>query len=206
MNHQANEAGRQDEMVRFLDVLQDAIRRLRDPYFALPIDGQPVPIYRERVYAYELYHQLRCVWPEKSSFVVSGEVDKSGHPFFREGLLENAKPDLLVHSPGRMSGNLIVIEIKRVAASAEELAADLRKIGSFCRGAQYHLGVLILFGVGEQAEIEDKCCQALVLGGQHCDLPATRVFWQGASGETPVEIALDRKCTVRNASLIPLSD
>jgi hypothetical protein len=37
-------------------------------YFMLPVGdhdgGQPLIQYRERFYAYELYHQLRSIWPD----------------------------------------------------------------------------------------------------------------------------------------------
>jgi hypothetical protein len=51
------------DVEQFLELLTRATARLDDPYFALPIDGQVHPEFRERVYAYELYHQLRTIWP-----------------------------------------------------------------------------------------------------------------------------------------------
>ena len=49
------------------DVLADATRSIEAEYFHLSIDGGG-PVYRERVYCYELYHQMRnhclhCLMP-----------------------------------------------------------------------------------------------------------------------------------------------
>ena len=40
-------------------LLKDATSGIEGNYFQLPIDGSEDPIYRERVYCYELYHQLK---------------------------------------------------------------------------------------------------------------------------------------------------
>lgn len=45
----------------FIQLLNDATKEIEDQYFQLPIDGAD-SVYRERVYAYELYHQLRKIW------------------------------------------------------------------------------------------------------------------------------------------------
>jgi hypothetical protein len=43
------------------DVLAEATAAIEARYFRLPIAGGD-PIYRERVYCYELYHQMRLLW------------------------------------------------------------------------------------------------------------------------------------------------
>lgn len=50
-----------------------------ETYFQLPVAGREGPSYRERVYCYELYHQLRCRWPVDTGYSLAGEVDKKGH-------------------------------------------------------------------------------------------------------------------------------
>jgi hypothetical protein len=47
-----------------------------------------LPAYRERVYCYELYHQMRRRWPLNCEYSLNGEVDKRGHPYLQ------ARPDL----------------------------------------------------------------------------------------------------------------
>lgn len=83
-------------------ILEDATAAITAPYFQLPIFGGP-PVWRERVYCYELYHQMRIRWPEDSPLILTGEVDKRAHPIFRELQARQVIPDLLVHSPGLMT-------------------------------------------------------------------------------------------------------
>lgn len=53
--------------------------------------GEPLIQSRERVYAYELYRQLRSRWPAWE-YSLGEEVDKQGHPIARGEDLEGAKP------------------------------------------------------------------------------------------------------------------
>ena len=102
--------------------------------------------YRERVYAYELYHQLRSIWPPEWSYSLAGEVDKAGHPIFRGEYLDRAKPDLLVHVPGEMESNLMVLEIKASSTRARsKLERDLRKLIEFCN-VGYEAAAFLVFG------------------------------------------------------------
>ena len=64
------------------DQVQKATSRIGRVYFALPVCGMPTPIKRERVYCYELYHQLRCLPLDTT---VTAEPDKRGHPSFAAG-------------------------------------------------------------------------------------------------------------------------
>jgi hypothetical protein len=52
-------------MEQFTQILQDATAAIGDEYFLLPIEGAD-PVNRERVYCYELYHQMRLLWPKDS--------------------------------------------------------------------------------------------------------------------------------------------
>ena len=111
-------------MKELTQVLEKATRAIGAGYFCLNIDGGH-PIYRERVYCYELYHQMRSLWPPESPFYLNGEVDKRAHPILRELGADNAIPDLLVHQPGNMSGNHAVIEVKNSNVDGEEVTKGL---------------------------------------------------------------------------------
>jgi hypothetical protein len=129
---------------RLIDILSVAASQLTAEYFQLPVaDGDAV--YRERVYCYELYYQLRCRW-DGFPFSLGGEVDKVGHPHFQNGPYARAKPDLLVHVPGQMSHNLATVEVKPATVRDEDLRSDLRKLSWFCRHAQYFRGVVLVYG------------------------------------------------------------
>lgn len=137
-------------------LLRAATAAIAPEYFLLPVatpEGETLlHQYRERVYAYELYHQLRSQWPSKWPYSLAGEVDKVGHPIVRGGELDKAKPDLLVHVPRSMEHNLAAIEIKPLpqepnANEAARFKDDIRKLIAF-RGptAKYSSALLIVFG------------------------------------------------------------
>jgi hypothetical protein len=67
----------------FLECLIKATRKMDSHYFQLPVAQGDEPIYRERVYCYELYHQLRCILENNFPYKLHGEVDKGGHPVIR---------------------------------------------------------------------------------------------------------------------------
>src|SRR5271166_4608826 len=112
-------------------------------YFQLPV-ADADSVYRERVYCYELYHQLRVSWGD-FPFSLGGEVDKIGHPHFRNGPYAMSKPDLLIHEPGSMERNLACMEVKPNGRPNAELRNDLRKLTWFCRNARYHRGIFLVY-------------------------------------------------------------
>jgi hypothetical protein len=139
---------------RFRALLAWSSQAIGRDYFTLPVanvdDEEPLVKYRGRVYAYELYHRLRSGWPDQW-YSLGGEIDKSGHPLIRGGDLDLAKPDLLIHVPGQMDRNLVVVEIKAAGPTppAGERAAietDLKKLGAFHTRAQYDAAILLVFG------------------------------------------------------------
>jgi hypothetical protein len=116
-------------------ILQDATAAVEDNYFRLHIDGADAPIYRERVYCYELYHQMRCRWPapDNCPFYLNGEVDKRAHPILSK-LGVGGIPDFLVHGPGDMGRNHAIIEVKSSNVRNSGIAGDLRKNRVFASG------------------------------------------------------------------------
>jgi hypothetical protein len=122
-------------------------------YFKLPIADmtEEEAAYRERVYCYELYHRWRCHWPDGFSCSLHGEVDKSGHSL----IPDSPKPDFLVHVPGSMENNLLVMEVKTCKLYNKETA--LKNLIKFRRElkdqkgqpAYYHAAYFWVFGIGE---------------------------------------------------------
>ncbi len=131
----------------FSQLLERASACVPEEYFQLPIDGQEDPIYRERVYCYELYHQLRAVWPEDSYYSLAGEVDKSGHPLVRGNGLDNSKPDFLIHIPGDMGGNFAVIEVKPIRAHRPAILKDIETLKNFVLHARYQRALYLFYGL-----------------------------------------------------------
>src|SRR5258706_11989513 len=105
------------------EILREATAGIEADYYRLSIDGGP-SIYRERVYCYELYHQMRLRWPARCKFRINGEIDKRSHPYFVNDA-SGPKPDLLVHVPGS-GDNHAIIEVKSREAGGDGIRKDLR--------------------------------------------------------------------------------
>ena len=125
-------------------ILQLATAGVEPMYFHLNIDGGD-PVFRERVYCYELYHQMRSNWPSQSRYVLNGELDKSAHPILRELGADHAKPDLLVHTPGAMAGNYAIIEVKH-STVADGIRKDLQTLDLFVRRVGYQRAIYLIYG------------------------------------------------------------
>jgi hypothetical protein len=126
-------------------LLSEATRAIDGRYFHLAVDSGP-PIYRERVYCYELYHQMRSLWPSDCPFCLNGEVDKAGHPILPKRGVRRAIPDLLVHQPGSMRGNYAIIEVKNPLARSVGINKDLKKLDLFARKVEYQRAIYLTYG------------------------------------------------------------
>jgi len=120
-----------------------AIENMNARYFQLPVAKSDEPIYRERVYCYELYHQLRCALGDDFPYKLHGEVNKAGHPI----IINTKTPDFIVHEPGSMS-NLVVIEIKSVTVKdrVDRLSEDFEKLKWFIDNAGYYRAIMLIYG------------------------------------------------------------
>jgi hypothetical protein len=130
-------------MNEFTEMLVAATAAIDGLYMQLPVDGGEAQ-FRERVYCYELYHQLRLRWPIHSDFAINGEVDKRGHPFaaLRATM---AIPDFLVHTPGSMAGNYAIVEVKPATAQVSGIREDLRKLMRFRQDDIHYERAIYLF-------------------------------------------------------------
>lgn len=143
----------QNKVIELTAILADATAAISSGYFRVAIAGGD-PVYRERVYCYELYHQMRLRWPEQCGFALNGELDKAAHPIFTKLGVGSAKPDFLVHRAGRMDGesNHAIIEIKSASAQTRNIRDDLQKLDQFIRVAEYQRAIYLFFG----NEADDK--------------------------------------------------
>lgn len=131
-------------------ILQTATAGVEATYFHLQVDGGN-PIYRERVYCYELYHQMRKNWPVDCQFHLNGEVDKQAHPILRRLGADSAKPDFLIHTPGAMEGNYAIMEVKHSTARAG-VEKDLQTLDLFVREVGYKRAIYLIYGSQANAE------------------------------------------------------
>lgn len=129
-------------MEQFTQIFRDATAAIPPEYFLLPIHGAD-SVYRERVYCYELYHQVRRLWPVDSPYRLNGEVDKRAHPYFQDS--GQPKPDLLVHQPG-MGVNYAVIEVKSSRAVPRDIEKDLGTLTLFRNRFGYERAIYLVYG------------------------------------------------------------
>lgn len=132
-------------MQELTDILRESTGAIGTPYFLLPIDGGD-SVFRERVYCYELYHQMRCRWPRETPYILNGEVDKVRHPVLTPLGLTGQKPDLLVHQPGDMEGNHAIIEVKPGLPQYRHLKKDLETLNRFRARARYQRAIYLFYG------------------------------------------------------------
>ena len=130
-------------MHEFDGLLVHAAAQVAPEYFLLPIHNAGAR-YRERVYCYELYHQLRSQWPPGCPFFLNGELDKNAHPYFppEDGA---PKPDFLVHVPGT-GNNYAVIEVKSALVDSKGIRTDVEKLVQF-RGFGYQRALYLFYGM-----------------------------------------------------------
>lgn len=123
-----------------LHALKTATRQISTNYFLLPVAGKESPIKRERVYCYELYHQLRIAL-NGSGLVLTAEPDKRGNPDFLSGKQPN--PDFIFHTPGCHEDNTAVVEVE-CRLGQKHLTKDLKTL-KLMKGKGYRVLVLLLF-------------------------------------------------------------
>lgn len=126
-------------------LITDATAKIEGSYFLLPTLGDDK--LRERVYAYELYHQMRSKWTLKN-LILNGEVDKKGHPRFPPS--NEPQPDLIIHEPGT-ENNLAVFEIKSSGAQKREIVEDLNKLHLFLESLHYERAIYLIYGTNSEA-------------------------------------------------------
>jgi len=102
-------------------------------------------IWQERLFAYELYHQLRRLWMEhptlRAHCVIHAEVRK-GYQHIPDF---DYMPDFLFHLP-QPNQNRAVAEVKLATRSALDIAVDLKKLVRFHSEFEYDDLIEILVG------------------------------------------------------------
>lgn len=129
----------------FLALFLHATANIEEHYFQLPVAEREDPVYRERVYCYELYHRIREQMPEGFSYKLDGELDKTGHPLI-QNTVGGVKPDFLVHERGVMNNNLVALEVKPITATRDGVKKDIETLCGFLEKAQYFRAIYLVYG------------------------------------------------------------
>lgn len=174
---------------QFLKLLLETCSAVEAPWFVVPVDRNGrAHAYRERVYCYELYHQLRVrteghALAGSSEYVLSGEMDKAGlHTVVVNG---KHKPDLVWHVPGT-NNNAVVAEVKTTSRwNHAGVKKDLQTLAAFLTAGDrsYALGVLLMFGPDEEGILADRI-RKLVPPGEQSALTRARLVWHPKAGAT----------------------
>lgn len=178
-------------MEQFDQILNNASQSVPQSYFQLPVTGRENPAYRERVYCYELYHQIRSLWPILEEYSLSGEIDKKGHPKIHGNGLDNKKPDFLIHIPGEEFSNYLIIEVKPINAKRKDLLKDLKTLTAFRKHANYSRAILLIYG--QTANGIDKVKKKLINIAQEEGTVENSVeinlieFWHHSEPGTPAQ-------------------
>ena len=171
-------------------ILEEATRRVPKEYFQLPVAGQEDPVYRERVYCYELYHHVRSLWPESTDYSLCGEADKAGHRLIRGDNLDKTKPDFWVHVPGRMD-NELVMEVKPINAQKNGVEKDLQTLTAYRRYAEYRRAILLVYGGATDDFYQFKEVLEAIAAqdtGDSIDLGLLELWYHPAPGEAAVSV------------------
>jgi hypothetical protein len=127
-----------------IDLIKAALQNVEAGYFNLITTYEPSGIVRERVFCYELYHQIRTLMTDDFSISLNGEIDKRGHVDFEKEHRKN--PDFVFHTPGTHIGNTIVIEVKgRLDYPDSEILGDFETLLTFVSRYWYESGIFILY-------------------------------------------------------------
>lgn len=169
----------------FWSAFEIAASRIGREYFAPRVAGGST-VRRERVYTYELYHQLRCEFAE-GELRLHGEMDKSNHPM----KLPAVKPDLIVHRPGFMDENLVAIEVKAAGTGSRGLLKDLGTLTVLRTVGRYREAVLLVFGDSARPATLARIGAGIEYDpyGRRIDRNLVRLFVHDQPGSPPKELA-----------------
>lgn len=136
------------ELGEFIKLIQSSLENMPQEFYHIITTYEPLGINRERVFCYELYHQMRCIQDNNGmrGIKLHGEIDKRGHDLFRGDAARN--PDFIFHVPGTMEGNKVVIEVKGnvEGQNREGVFKDIQTLSKFTDQLHnYELGVMIIY-------------------------------------------------------------
>ena len=138
-----------DEKIEsFVEMIKGSLDNVGDEYYKITTTYESSGIVRERVFCYELYHQMRSVQSARglTDVQIHGEIDKSGHIAFDRNSRKN--PDFVFHVPGMMKGKAIVVEVKgKIEGNYQEgVYKDIVTLSKFTNNKHYyHSGILIIY-------------------------------------------------------------
>ena len=138
---------KEEKLKEFLRALKEASGNIGKYYFKVAMANLKGYRFRERVYCYELYHRLRLALPPDFPYTLQGEMAKEGHPIIHKEV-GAVKPDFILHKPGTMNDNLLVIEVKPLKNARKlQLKKDLDTLTKFLDlDIGYYCAIHLIYG------------------------------------------------------------
>lgn len=127
----------------YVSLVVDALQNVDVEYFEIQQYGTENTKRRERVFCYELYHQMRKIQERRKllDLTINGEINKTGHP----QIIENFDPDFVIHRQGSMGKNHAVIEVK-TSKDKRGIFKDFETIKCMVNCYGYKIGMFLITG------------------------------------------------------------
>lgn len=127
----------------YISLVVDALQNVRYEYFEIKQYGTENTKKRERVFCYELYHQMRNIQAQNKHLylTINGEINKAGNLVIKE----NFDPDFVIHRQGSMGDNHAVIEVK-TSKSKKGILKDFETIKCMVHCYDYKIGIFLIIG------------------------------------------------------------
>ena len=127
----------------YVSLVVDALQNVDVEYFEIKQTKTKSTKKRERVFCYELYHQMRKLQERKKhlDLTINGEINKTGHP----QIIENFDPDFVIHRQGSMGKNHAVIEVK-TSKDKRGIFKDFETIKCMVNCYGYKIGIFLITG------------------------------------------------------------
>ncbi|RTQ50905.1 hypothetical protein EJV47_09840 [Hymenobacter gummosus] len=127
-----------------IDLFRVALSRIESKYFDLQVAYKQNHIIRERIFCYELYHQLRAL-SQHLPLTINGEPDKRFHDHINR--LDWRNPDFIVHKPGSWHDNTLICEVKGILNSKDTrgIFKDIQTLLIYTNKYKYKAGLFILY-------------------------------------------------------------
>ncbi|MEI2358953.1 hypothetical protein [Mesobacillus zeae] len=168
------------DIKKYIDFLRKAINNVEEVYFgnqnridsmlnSHKIDSQDhrrealIPYlskHHERVFCYELYHQLRKIMEQNNlseKVILQAELRKSQVGSEIEQLFEIQStdgvyyPDFLIHEPDTFDNQDLIIEVKaNPGLTIDDMKKDILKIDQFINNYEYKKGIFLAININEE--------------------------------------------------------
>ncbi len=135
----------------FYNALLESTSKIDKHFYKVKLAYFNQTMYRENVYCYELYYQLRKILGEDFPYMLSGDVDKASHPDIVERCLE-FKSTFLIHQPGIFNSEsllaiLYVCSLDYAFRYPETLIENFNKMNCAINvQGGYYRGIMLIYG------------------------------------------------------------